>query len=179
MERSSFTSATTVPASLTASPIAPSTASPAPTPATAATARGSGWPSSPPSRAPTEGAHRPQRCPTAAPTSGSPCRRRLRSMRHRHQHERLVVSFDDALGDLPHAGRVLLALRLRLERAGLRGDQHMLERAVRRRRAAGPDDARLVERLPGRVVLLPVGVAAARTRGHDDPGPGAVDAGLP
>src|SRR3954447_6626094 len=94
--------------------------------------------------------------------------------------ELLVVSLDDALGDLPHARRVVLVLGLRLQRAALACDQHVVEGAEGPGQRPGqPKDAGLVEGLAGRVVLLAVGVARPRVGGQDDPGLCALDARLP
>src|SRR5919201_1157783 len=97
-----------------------------------------------------------------------------------HEPELLVVSLDDTLEDLADAGRVVLLLRLRLERAELARHERPIEGAERPGdRAAIPEHVRLVERLPGWVVLLPVAVARSRTGGHDDPRLGTLDAGQP
>src|SRR6266487_4170679 len=101
-------------------------------------------------------------------------------MRDADQMPLLVVAGDHPLLDLAEARRVVLLLGLRLERATLAGDQNAIEPAVRHLHAAAQaENARLVEGLSGRVVLLPVSVTGLRIGRHDDPRLGAVDTGLP
>jgi hypothetical protein len=66
------------------------------------------------------------------------------------------MSLDDRLGDLRGSRRVELVLGLRLERAEVARNEDVLERAVRDLDACvEAEDPCLVERLAGRVVLLP------------------------
>src|SRR5262245_55954249 len=97
-----------------------------------------------------------------------------------NQAELLPVPLDDPFEDLADAGDVVLLLGLRLERTELARHDRLLEGAVRHRnRAALAEHVRLVQRLAGRVVLLPVAVAGLRVRRHDDPRLRAVDAREP
>jgi hypothetical protein len=83
------------------------------------------------------------------------------------------MSLDDGLGDLPDSRRLELVLGLRLERAEVVRNEDVLERALRDLDAClEAENACLVERLAGRVVLLPVAETRARVRQHDDPGLG-------
>src|SRR5262245_15536100 len=94
--------------------------------------------------------------------------------------ELLVVTGDHPLGDLADPRLVVLLLGLRLQWAAFAGDEQMGEAAVRHGLAAvQPEHPGLVERLSGRVVLLPVGVPRLRGGRHDDAGLAAVDAGQP
>src|SRR4051794_32076440 len=97
---------------------------------------------------------------------------------HTDEAELLVVALDDLLHHLAEPGRVVLLLGLRLQRAALARDQQArVIAAVRNGRApVEAQHARLVERLAGRVVLLPVGVSGLGMAGHDDPGLAALDA---
>ena len=100
--------------------------------------------------------------------------------RNAHQLELLVMSLNHRFRYLANSARVELLLGLRLGRTALARHKHVLEGAEGDGAlAAETQDACLVERLAGRVVLLPVGVAWLRVGGHDDPGLGAIDARLP
>src|SRR5262245_55065582 len=104
----------------------------------------------------------------------------MKSARNAHELELLVVALDHLLRDLADPCGVVLPLRLRLQRAAFGGYEQPRVRAVWH--PQGPrqaEDARLVERLSGRVILLPIGLADRRCGGNDDPGLRAVDAGLP
>src|SRR5438093_13273637 len=90
------------------------------------------------------------------------------------------MPLDHPLLDLAHPRDVVLLLRLWLQRAELARHQCSFEGAVRDLHPpAGSENVRLVERLTGWVVLLPVAVARPRVAGHDDARLGAVDSRLP
>src|SRR5262245_22095600 len=94
--------------------------------------------------------------------------------------ELLVVTGDDAFGHLTDARGVVLLLGLRLVRTAFAGDEQLREAAVRHGRT--PVQAQhpgLVERLAGRVVLLPIGVSGLRVGRHDDARFRTFDTGLP
>src|SRR5215211_1519127 len=113
--------------------------------------------------------------PRRAETRGPP-----RSVRDAHELELLVVALDDGLLHLAQPRLVVLLLGLRLERAPLGGDEQALEAAVGHRRAAvEAENARLVQGLSRRVVLLPVGIADLWVSGHDDSGLPAAYPGQP
>src|SRR5690349_19403039 len=82
---------------------------------------------------------------------------------HPHQPERLVMTPDHTLGQLADALRVVLLLGLRLQWAPLTGDQHVVVGPGRHGHALGvAQHPRLVEGVPGRVVLLAVRLARLR-----------------
>src|SRR5262245_49599136 len=100
--------------------------------------------------------------PGAGLTAGGPAPDAIRGslVGDVHQLEHLVVALDHFLLHVARSGGVVLLLGLRLQRAPLARHQHASELTGRHGRVAVErQDARLVEGLPRRVVLLPVGIA--------------------